>query len=121
MDRYDDEAMLRDIRHVAHHEGKSGGAAFGLLGLVLTFPATLVFLVALPVDLSNFVMIAISGCVSLFTGLLVTRWDVKRAERRWRAADARNSELREVSREAETRRKLEEARTSGAFDRWERR
>lgn len=121
MDRYDDEAMLRDIRHVAHHEGKREGAAFGLLAFVLTFPATLVILVALPVDLSNFVMIAISGCVSLFTGLLVTRWDVKRAERRWRAADARNSGLREVSREAETRRKLDEAKTSGAFDRWEKR
>lgn len=97
------------------------GGAEGLLVLVLTFPLSLWLLSTLPVSLPIFVFVALPVILSACAGYLVSRWVTKRARRRRSETEAREAHIRLVSRESETRRKLEEARASGAFDRWEKR
>lgn len=125
MDRYDDEVQLDappDMMYgMKYPFTRRDGIAEGCLVFVLAFPVFLASLSVLPVDLSTFAMVAASNGLSLGTAFLVARQVARRAERRRRITGARQMELRVASLEAETRNKLEEARSSGAFDRWEKR
>lgn len=119
MDRYNDEAMLRDIKHVSHRNGMREGiwtfslVFLVLIGLCIEFPPPLP---TYPVSL--FILV-----VSISSG-----WWVKRRIARAAALPedtpelvSRRAQEMRSHREADSQRRIDEAKASGAFDRWEKR
>lgn len=117
MNRIDDEAMLRDIHHVSHRDGMREGVwtfslvLGGLLFLYSQFP------VSLPVYPVSLIIIV----VSVLSGLWVKRRIARAAAlpEHTREIVSRRAHDARASRETEVQKKIEEARASGAFDRWD--
>jgi len=117
MNRLDDEAMLRDINHVSHRDGMREGVwAFCLVGLFW-----LVALGAFPPPVHPILRL-----FGTFVMAAYADWWVKRRIARAAAlprhtpeiVSRRSHEFR-AAQEAETRRKIDEAKASAAFDRWD--
>jgi hypothetical protein len=117
MDRYNDEAMLRDIRHVSHRDGMREGIWAGSL----VFGVLLALFVAFAPQLPTYPVSLFLVVVSVSAG-----WWVKRRIARAAAlpedtpelVSRRAREMREM-READTERRIAAAKASGAFDRWD--
>lgn len=119
MDRYNDEAMLRDIRHVSHRNGMREGIWAGSL----VFGILLALFVAFAPQLPTYPVSLVLLVTSVFSG-----WWVKRRIARAAALPedtpeivSRRAQEMRSTRDADTRKKIDEAKASGAFDRWEKR
>ncbi len=128
------ESNTRDVMvHKINHANERDSILVGFLAFVLTVGICLVSLMMLsfqsPVSATDMTSLCLAlGIVGLALGIVglslgvgwsATRWTARRATRHKRGQVSRHTDRFRAGREADTLRKLEEARRSGAFDQWE--
>ncbi|MEM7742951.1 MAG: hypothetical protein AAF409_04500 [Pseudomonadota bacterium] len=107
-----EEGLLGQIKNASH----TAWARPAIALCVLTWLGGLVLFTSIDMGLPLLMSVCIVVAAGCLSGRMVYRWGSRYSERRQTAFE---TQVR-AEREAETARQLEEARASGAFDRWNR-